>query len=87
LAVPYLLQDLANGMDSSDEDQDEEDEVWQRLRYSRWGVHNGTGKDDTEAAYKAALGRASHTGQHGESRWDGGGADVRSLRGQQSRGG
>ena len=35
-----LLQDLANGMDSSDEEQHEYDDVRRRLGYSRWSVHS-----------------------------------------------
>jgi len=58
-------------MDSSDEDEDEEDEVRRRLRYSRWGIHSGTGKDDTEAAYKAALGRVGHRTQDSMESQDG----------------
>ena len=46
-----LLQDLVNGMNSSDEDN-----ILLRLWYSRWS--SGMGKDDEEAAAcKAALGR------------------------------
>ena len=52
-------------MDSSDEDEDEEDDVRRRLRYSRWSVHsNGSGKgDDGAAAYKAVLSRVRHRTQ------------------------
>ena len=42
----------------SDEDEDEDNEIRRRLRYSRWSVHSGMGKDDDEAtAYKATLAR------------------------------
>jgi len=41
-----LLQDLANGMHSSDKDEDEENDIRRRLRYSRWSV----GKDEDHAA-------------------------------------
>jgi len=61
-----LLQDLANGIDSSDED--EEDDIWRRLRYSRWSI----GKDDDEtAAYKSALRRAGDRKQDGMESEDG----------------
>jgi len=40
-----LLQDLANGMDSSDEDEDEEDDIRRRLRYSKSSV----GRDEDDA--------------------------------------
>jgi hypothetical protein len=47
----FLLHDLANWMDSSDEDKDEGGEVRRRLRYLRWSVD----KDDDDAgAYKPA---------------------------------
>ena len=59
-----LLQDLANGMDSSDEDEDEADEVRRRLRYSRWSVHSPLAKDGGEAAgYQTALARVGHRTQ------------------------
>ena len=52
-------------MDSSDEDEDEKDDVRRRLRYSRWSVHSsGLGNNDDEtAAHKAALGRVGHRTQ------------------------
>lgn len=47
-------------MNSSDEDEDEEDNIWQRLRYSRWSI----GKDDdNDAAFKAVLGRVGYRTQ------------------------
>jgi hypothetical protein len=61
-----LLQDLVNGMGSSDEDEDdEEDEVWRRLRYFEMELthvcSSGLGKDDDESvAYEAGLGRVGH---------------------------
>lgn len=42
-------------MGYSDEDEDEEDEVRRKLRYSRWSVHSGTGKDDAEAAHSHEI--------------------------------
>ena len=48
------LQDLANGMDSSDEDEDEEEDIRRRVRHSRWSVGN---ENDDAAAFKGALGR------------------------------
>jgi len=52
-----LLQDPANGMDSSGEDEDKENNIRWRLRYLRWSI----GKyDDAVGAYKAALGRVGH---------------------------
>ena len=51
-------------MDLSDEDEDKDDKIRRRLRYSRWSVHSGMGKDDDEAtAYKAALARVGHRTQ------------------------
>ena len=59
-----LLQDLTNGKDLSDEDEDKDDKIRRRLRYSRWSVHSGMGKDDDKStAYKAALARAGHRTQ------------------------
>ena len=54
------MRDLANGVDSSDEDEDEKDNIWRRLRYSRWSVNK---EEDDAAAFKAALGRVGHRTQ------------------------
>lgn len=46
-----LLQDLANGMDSLNEEGNEADKVQQRLRVLRWSIHgSGMGKDKDEVA-------------------------------------
>ena len=56
---------MAHGIDSSKEDEDEEDDIRWRLWCSRWSVHSsGMDKDDEEAAaYKATLGRVRHRPQ------------------------
>jgi len=60
-------------MDSPDEDEDKEDEVRRRLRYSRWSVRSPMGKGEGEAAgYKAALAWVGHRTQDSYGRWDGG---------------
>jgi len=70
-------------MDSSDEDEDEEDDIRWRLRYSRWSIGND---DDDAGAYKAALGRVGPRAKDrcGEPGRDGGRVDVCSLRGTTS---
>jgi len=55
-------------MDSSDEDEDEEDDIRWRLRYSRWSI----GKDNDDAgAYKAALGRVGRRAKDSVESQDG----------------
>ena len=55
-------------MDSSDEDEDKEDDIWQRLRYLRWSL----GKDDDgDAAFRAVLGRVVHCAQDSMESQDG----------------
>lgn len=72
------MQDLANGIDSSDKDEDEEDGVRRKLRYSRWSVHSGGGvgkggSDDNDEAtvFKAALARVGHRTQASMESQDG----------------
>ena len=50
---------MANGIDSSKEDEDEEDDIQCRLWCLRWSVHSsGMDKGDEEvAAYKATVHR------------------------------
>jgi len=72
-------------MDSSDEDEDEEDDIRWRLRYSRWSIGND---DDDAGAYKAALGRVGRRAKDrcGEPGRDGGRVGVCSLRGRRAQG-
>ena len=67
------MQDLANGMDSSDKDEDEEDDIRRRLRYSRWSIGKG---DDDAGAYKAALGLVEHHAQDSVESQDGTGEGL-----------
>jgi len=55
-------------MDSSDEDEDEEDDIWWRLRYSRWSIGND---DDGAGAYKAVLGRVGRRARDSVESQDG----------------
>jgi len=55
-------------MDSSDEEEDEEDDIRQRLRHSRWSIGK---EDDDAAAFKAALGRLEHRAQDSVESQDG----------------
>jgi len=57
-----LLQDLANGMDSSDEDEAAAAQVRRRPRYSTSSVRSGIGKDLDDAVI-LSLGRVGHSMQ------------------------
>jgi len=57
-----LLQDLANGMDSLDEDEAGAAQVWRRLRYSTSSVCSGIGKNSDDAVI-LSLGRVGHSTQ------------------------